>query len=91
MPVYVDNMRAKFRGMVMCHMIADSSDELLAMADTIGVDRRWIQSAGNYDEHFDICLTKREAAIKAGAIDITMRDLGHKLRERKLKRAAYTQ
>lgn len=73
--VYVDNMNAKYRGMVMCHMIADSTEELLKMADKIGVNRKWIQDKGEYREHFDICLSKKQKAIAAGAKEITMREL----------------
>ena len=74
MPVYVDNMRAKYGRMTMCHMLADSESELLEMADTIGVARRWHQSAGSPKSHFDICLSKRKLAVQAGAIEITMKD-----------------
>jgi hypothetical protein len=73
--VYVDNMRAGFGRMVMCHMIADSTDELLAMADVIGVSRRWLQHPGTHREHFDICLSKRAKAVASGAKEITMREL----------------
>jgi len=38
--VYVDDMRAPFGRLVMCHMIADTDGELLEMADRIGVQRR---------------------------------------------------
>jgi hypothetical protein len=61
-------MQASFGRMVMCHMVADTTDELLAMADRIGVQRKWLQRAGTYAEHFDVCKSKRAAAIKAGAI-----------------------
>lgn len=78
MSVYVDDMRAAFGRMVMCHMWADSDAELLAMADAIGVARKWIQgrpelSFGKHRRaswvHFDIALSKRALAVKAGAIE----------------------
>ena len=43
MSVYVDDMEAGFGRMVMCHMWADTLDELLEMADAIGVQRKWLQ------------------------------------------------
>jgi hypothetical protein len=72
--VYVDDMRAPFGRMVMCHMIADSTEELNAMADRIGVARRWIQSAGTHREHYDVCKEKRALAVQHGAIEIDVRE-----------------
>lgn len=86
MTVYVDDMRARFGRMVMCHMIADTTEELLAMADTIGVSRKWIQKAGTAHEHFDIALSKRAAAVRAGAQEITYRELGMMLRARRVSK-----
>lgn len=71
MPVYVDDMRAKYRGMIMCHCIGTSEQELFEMMDKIGVARKWYQG-----DHFDICLSKREKAVKLGAIPITRYQLG---------------
>jgi hypothetical protein len=79
MSVYVDDMQASFKYMKMCHMIADTSDELIAMADRIDLPRVWIQNAGTYREHFDICKSKRVLAVRYGAIEITMIELGRKL------------
>lgn len=76
MSVYVDNMYAGYGRMKMCHMVADSRDELLAMADAIGVRRKWIQSAGTHREHFDICMAKRAIAVRNGAKEITGKELG---------------
>lgn len=72
--VYVDNFNAPFGRMIMCHMVADTTDELLAMADKIGVSRRWIQDAGTYLEHFDICLSAKKKAIAAGAKEMGARE-----------------
>lgn len=83
MAVYVDDMKAGFGRMVMCHMVADTTEELRAMAATIGVAQKWIQHPGTYREHFDICLSKRRAAVQAGAVEITQRRLGELLRAKR--------
>lgn len=70
MSVYVDNMQAKFGRMKMCHMVADTTEELLEMADRISVNRKWIQLPGTPKEHFDIALSKRTLAVAAGAIEV---------------------
>jgi hypothetical protein len=73
---YVDDMRAGFGRMIMCHLIADTEAELLAMVDKIGVARRWHQHAGTHRSHFDIALSKRAQAVKFGAMEITWKQLG---------------
>ncbi|RFA12141.1 hypothetical protein B7R22_17065 [Subtercola boreus] len=82
MAVYVDNMNAKadvpngakvVRG-VWCHMTADTSEELLVMADKIGMRRSWVQYPGTWKEHFDVTLSKRKLAVSAGALEVSMRD-----------------
>lgn len=83
MAVYVDDMEAKFGRMVMCHMLADTTEELLAMADRIGVARRWIQHPGTPKEHFDISRGKRALAIQHGAQPITMQQVGEMLMRRR--------
>lgn len=75
MSVYVDGASNQFGCMIMCHMIADTTPELLAMAHKIGVREKWIQSKGTYREHFDICKSKRKLAIKNGARELTSMEL----------------
>ena len=77
MSVYVDDMKASFGRMIMCHMYADTHEELVAMADRIGVARKWIQYPGHpVKEHFDIALSKRALAVKFGAVETTWLDYG---------------
>lgn len=68
MSVYVDEPIWPYGRMLMCHMLADTRVELDAMADRLGVARRWIQHAGTPREHYDICKSKRALALKLGAI-----------------------
>lgn len=67
------------------HMVADTSEELLAMADKIGVQRKWLQKAGTHHEHFDIALTKRKRAVEAGAKEVTRLELGKIIRAKRDK------
>lgn len=76
MAVYVDDMRAKFGRMIMCHMIADTDEELHAMADKIGINRKWHQLNKVYTSHYDICLSMRDRAVALGAIQITWKQAG---------------
>lgn len=83
MSVYVDDMEAPFGRMLMCHMIADSTEELLAMADKIDVARKWIQQPGTAGEHFDIAKSKKALAVEHGAKAITWYQLGRMVVNRK--------
>ena len=73
MGVYVDDMKAPYGRMIMCHMVADTLGELHNMADTIGVDRKHFQPKSM--PHYDICQSKRKIAIENGAIEVTQREV----------------
>lgn len=89
MTVYVDDMylypMGNFGRMKMSHMMADTTEELVTMADKIGVARRWLQSGKHIHEHFDIAMSKRASAIRHGAVAVTMYELAE---WRSAKRAA---
>lgn len=74
MTVYIDDMFkyaiGRYRRMRMSHMIADNEEELHAMAQKIGVDRKWYQG-----DHYDVCMKMRDAALQRGAINVTMKQL----------------
>lgn len=72
MTVYVDDMyrypMGEYRNMKMSHMIADTDAELHAMADAIGIKRKWFQH-----DHYDISLGRRDMAIERGAVPVPLR------------------
>ncbi len=79
MAVYVDDVDAPFGRMKMSHLMADSTEELLAMVRAIGVNPKWIQAQGTWKEHFDIALSKKVLALQQGAVQITWRQYGEKM------------
>lgn len=80
MTVYVDNARLPFRGMVMCHMFADTTEELHQMAHAIGLRRAWFQT-DSVLEHYDVSLSMRDKAIKRGALSVDGQWLKKRIRQ----------
>lgn len=84
MSVYVDDMYAPYGRMKMCHMIADTHEELVEMVDRIKLSKKWIQDKGTYREHFDIGVAKRKLAVNYGAQEVSVMDLGRIIHKREL-------
>lgn len=82
MAVYVDESAHVFGRLIMCHMVADTVDELHDMASRIGVRSKWFQGEKSIP-HYDICKSKRVLAVKLGAIEITSRELVKRFRPRR--------
>lgn len=54
-----------------CHMVSDTSlTELHEAAVKIGMKRAWFQG-----DHYDLVASKRELAIKGGAVAVTSKQL----------------
>lgn len=71
MTVYVDKTKNPFRNMIMCHMMADTPQELHDMALKIGMRLSWFQPLSS--PHYDVCLMRRIRAINLGAVEIDRR------------------
>jgi hypothetical protein len=67
MAVYVDRAQNAYGRMKMSHMLADSVEELHAIADALGLKRKWFQSHST--PHYDICQAKKHRALTLGAVE----------------------
>lgn len=72
MSVYVDDAFLPYRGMLMSHLTADTDEELHAFAERLGLRREWFQRGRQpWRHHYDVSKSKREEAIRLGAITET--------------------
>lgn len=91
MTVYVDHAENLFGRMRMCHMMADTEEELHAMAARIGLKREWFQPQSS--PHYDVSKEKRALAVKYGAKEVNRRELVvviQRLRSERLAKAICT-
>jgi hypothetical protein len=70
MACYVDEAVNPFGRMLMCHLVADSLVELHALADALGMQRRWFQNKPGGTPHYDLSKSVRAKAVKAGAVGV---------------------
>lgn len=88
MAVYVDNAFIKAQvGRIKarwCHLMADTPEELHEFAQRIGLRRSWAQHEDRPNLlHYDVTESVRAKAVRAGAKEITWRQAGEMVMERK--------
>jgi hypothetical protein len=66
-----------------CHLLADTRGELHAMADAIGMPRRFFQDHP-WRWHYDLPVHLRALALASGALELTTRQVADLLRQRRL-------
>ena len=86
MACYVDTVRAYpgsgLRFSEFCHLLADTREELHAMADALGIPRRFVQDHP-WRWHHDLPAHLRARAVELGAREVTMHEVGALLRARR--------
>lgn len=88
MAVYVDAMfptarSARWPYEEACHLLADSDDELVEFAVSIGLKPKWLQAGST--THFDLTANKRAQAVAKGALEMNSHELVAWLRQKRIK------
>ncbi len=87
--VYLDDWRqAAHLGPVddrWSHLVADTEQELHAFAERMGMRRAWFQDKPDrpHHAHYDLPERARAEAVANGAVEVTWRELGRMLRDRR--------
>lgn len=67
-------------GRLYSHLSADSEEELVEFAKTVGLPINWLQSSGKYSFHFDVTGAWLDRLIKHPSVKkITVRAFGRRL------------
>jgi hypothetical protein len=86
MTCYVDTVRAYpnagLRFTDYCHLLADTQEELHAMAAELGIPRRAFQDHP-WRWHYDLPAHLRPEAVRLGAVEVTMHAIGALIRARR--------
>lgn len=90
MGCYVDTPRWMRKDVPSGHLVADSVDELHAMAEVIGIERHWFQGHAIII-HYTLLASFRDAAIAAGATALDQKDWGRKIQQIYASRLPRTQ
>lgn len=90
MAVYLDDFRVRWRGREWSHLTADSTDELHAFAERLGVPRRGFHHNAErpWKDHYDIPEALRETALSLGAKHIDRREAVARLRAKRAESRA---
>ena len=90
MAVYVDDVRIRWRGRDWSHLTADTTEELHAFAERLGVPRRGFHHNPErpWKDHYDLPEWKREEAIELGAQAITRREATARMRAKRAEHRA---
>ena len=80
MTVYVDDAVTLWRGQRWAHLMADTLQELHAMAAQLGLPRRAFQDKPS-GAHYDVTVELREQALRLGAVAISRHTDKEKVRE----------
>lgn len=59
----------------LCHLAADTLDELHAFASRLGMKHEWFQPGRGRHPHYDLVKSRRDLAVKLGAQEVSGRDL----------------
>lgn len=72
------------------HLVADTAEELHLFAERMGMRRAWFQERPGrpHHAHYDLPERVRAEAVANGAVEVTWRQLGRMLADRRLAVAA---
>ncbi len=85
MSVFIGSKKVMWRGKIWYHLIADTIEELHEFAQSIGLKINWFQDH-RFMPHYDVTENKRIVAVKKGAIVMSLREEGEKIRQAREKK-----